>query len=112
MISFRTKNKVLYVRAAMVIITIVFGAGLFCGSNSNFQNSPGYKYGGLEEIEFHQALPVRLFIYEVILFCIGTAPGILSVITLLGSKSLRPKTFYTIVRPSYAFNRTITINAP
>lgn len=113
MISPRTRNKAaLYQKAAMVIVTIVFGGIIFCGSNSTCHKSMAYKYGGLEEIEFHQALPSRLFFHQVSVFCVPAALKISSIVNLLGPKSFRPKTLYTIVRPSFAFNRTITINAP
>ena len=112
MYSLTTKNSALYLKMALVAMTIVFGAGLFCGSNSTFLKSAGYKHGGLEEIEFHQALPARLFFHQVSVFCAPAALRIFPVMNLLGPKSSRPKTFYTLIRPCYAFNRAITINAP
>jgi hypothetical protein len=96
----------------MVIVTIVFGGIAFCGSNSDSHNSTAYNYGGLEEIEFHQALPGRLFFHQISAFCIPAALKISPVINLLGPKSFRPKTSNTIVRLSHAFSRTIKINAP
>jgi hypothetical protein len=113
MISLRTRNKSsFYLRAAMVIVTIVFGGIVFCGSNSSSQKSTAYNYGGLEEIEFYQALPGRMFLHQVSALCIPVALKFSPVVNLLGTKSSRPKTSYTLVRPSHAFNRTIAINAP
>jgi hypothetical protein len=113
MITLGTRNKSsLYLRAAMVIVTIVFGGIIFCGSKSNSYKSEAYKSGGLEEVEFHQALPGRLLFYPVSACSIPAALMISPIINLLGPKSFRPKTSFTIVRRIHAFSRTITINAP
>jgi hypothetical protein len=113
MISLRTRNKSsLYLRSAMVIVTIVFGGIVFCGSNSDCHKSMADNYGGLKAVEFHQALPGRLFFHQLSVLCIPAALKISPVVNLLGPKSSGPKTSYTLVRLSHAFNRTITINAP
>jgi hypothetical protein len=96
----------------MVVVTIVFGGIIFCGSKSDSCQSTVDKYGGLEEIEFHQALPGRLFFYQINSF---TAPAALTVspfVNLLSLKSFGLATSFEIVRSNHVFNRTITINAP
>jgi hypothetical protein len=101
----------LYLRTAMVIITIFFGGIIFCGSNSNCHRTSADTFAGMEEIEFHQALPGRLFFY-VSAFCVPAALMISPIINLLGPKSVRPNAAYSMVRPSLLIYRTITINAP
>lgn len=113
MISLRTKRKsTLYLRAAMVIVTIVFGGIVFCGSQSNSHTSTAYKYGGLEEIEFHQALPGRLFYLHISTFYIPAELTISPIINVIGPKLFRPNTSDTLVRLSQAFGLTNRINAP
>jgi len=113
MILLRTRNKSsLYLRASMVIVTIVFGGIIFCGSKSNCDKSAAYKSGGLEELEFHQALPGRLIFYHASVCSVPAALMISPIINLLGPKSFRPKTSFTIVRLRHVFSRAITINAP
>ena len=102
----------LHLRAAMVIVTIVFGGIVFCGSKSNSYQSTAYKYGGLEEIEFHQTLPGRLFFYQINSFSAPAALTISPIANLLRAKPFGPNTTFAIVRPYLVFNRTITINAP
>ena len=96
----------------MLIVTIVFGGVLFCGFKSNTYQSTAYKYGGLKEIEFHQALPGRLFYYQI--NSVGTPAGltISPLVNLLSPKSFGPNTTFAVVRTYHVINRTITINAP
>lgn len=113
MISLRIRHKSkLYLRAAMVIVTIIFGCIIFCGSKSNNYQSTAYNYGGLEEIEFHQALPGRLFFYQINSFSAPAALTISPIVNVLSPKSFGPTTTFAIVRAYNVFNRTITINAP
>jgi hypothetical protein len=107
----RYKAKV-YLRASTVIVTIVFGGIIFCGSKSNSYQSTAYKYGGFEEIEFHQALPGRLFYYQINSFSAPAALTISPIVNLLSPKSFGPNTTFAIVRPYHVIDRTITINAP
>jgi len=97
----------------MVFVTIVFGGIIFCGSNSNNYQSTANKYGGLEEIEFHQALPGRLFFfYQINTFSAPAALIISPIVNLLSPKSFGPNSTLAIVRAYHVFNRAITINAP
>jgi len=96
----------------MIIVTIVFGGVIFCGSKSNNNTSTAIKDGGVEEIEFHQALPGRLVFYQVSSFCAPAALTISSILDLLSPKSFGPATAFSTIRPHHVFNRTITINAP
>jgi hypothetical protein len=96
----------------MIIVTVVFGGLIFCGSKSNSHQSSADKYRGMEEIEFHQALPGRLFFYQI---NSSTAPAALTVspfVNRLSLKSFGPNTPFAIVGAYHVFNRTITINAP
>lgn len=105
------KSKV-YLRAMLIIVTIIFGCLIFCGSKSSSYKSTAYEYGGTEEIEFSQALPGRMLFYQVSSFCAPAALTISPILDVLSPKSFRPNTSFPIVRPYHAFSRTITINAP
>jgi len=96
----------------MVIVTIVFGGIIFCGSKSSSYQSTANEYGGLEEIEFHQALPGRLFFYQINSFNAPAALTISRIVNLLRPKTLGPDSTFAIVGAYHVFNRTITINAP
>ena len=102
----------MYLRIAMVIGTIVFGGIIFFGSNSNSNKSAAYNYGGSEKVEFHQALPGRLFYYYINALYSPDALTVSPVINLMGAKSRKPNTLSTFILPTFAFTRAITINAP
>jgi hypothetical protein len=95
----------------MVVVTIVFGGITFCGSSSGSAKSTAYKHGGLEQVEFHQALP-RLFYYYINAFYTPAALTVSPVINLMGPKSRKPNSSFTFILPTFAFTRAITINAP
>jgi hypothetical protein len=105
------KSKV-FLRATMVIVTIVFGGIIFCGSKSNSFKADTDNYKGVEEVEFHQALPGRLLFYQVCSFCVPAALTISPILDLLDLKSVKPTTSFAAFRPHHAFSLAITINAP
>ena len=108
---FKYKPKT-YLRAAMVIVTIVFGGLILCGSKSNSFKADTDNYRGVEEVEFHQALPGRLFFFQVCSVCAPAALTISPILDLLDLKSVTPITSFASVRSLHVFNRAITINAP
>ena len=107
-----SRKSRLYLRTAMVVFAIIFGGVIFCGSKSNNHTSTAFNYGGVEQIEFHQALPGRLLFYQVSSFCAPAALTISPSLDLLSPKSFGPATTFATIRPYHVFSRTITINAP
>jgi hypothetical protein len=113
MILLRKKHKSkLYLRVGLITVTLVFGGLIFYGSNSNGCKPTAYEYGGLEEIEFHQALPGRLLFYQISSFNAPAELTISPTADLLGLKSFKLITSSAIVRSYHVFQWTITINAP